>query len=267
MSAGPLIIRHGAYLPHWTKEGGTYAVTFRLADSLPESVLREIRAERARTIERAESMGRPMSQGELNRLEELCSERVEAFLDAGHGECHLRDPRIASLVRGALSFFDAERYVIHAWTVMPNHVHAVFTPVVSLPSIMKSWKGFTSKEANKVLGRRGQFWQHESYDRLIRGEAEFVRQSRYVLQNPESAGLLAWPWVGATPEVLRMLREEDEQTRLRCARDILRSSTPGTPPEESGSQSIRHEPGGSCHHVSQTCARTESERSTTSPAR
>jgi len=39
-------IRQGAYLPHWTREGAIYAVTFRLADSLPKSVVQSWEFER-----------------------------------------------------------------------------------------------------------------------------------------------------------------------------------------------------------------------------
>jgi hypothetical protein len=69
-------------------------------------------------------------------------------------------------------------------------------PRSQLSDILHSWKSFTAKEANKVLGRCSDFWQPESYDHLIRDEADFNHQVRYVLENPAKAGLKNWKWVG-----------------------------------------------------------------------
>ena len=81
---------------------------------------------------------------------------------------------------------------------MPNHVHAVVQPLpgYEVPGIVHSWKSFTAKEANRLLGRTGQFWQPEPYDHLIRNENDFKRQVEYVLNNPVRAGLRNWKWVG-----------------------------------------------------------------------
>jgi len=80
---------------------------------------------------------------------------------------------------------------------MPNHIHVVVEPLVSkkLSEIIHSWKSFVAKEANKHLGRTGEFWQTEYYDHLIRDEAEYVHALRYVMENPIKAGLVKWPWV------------------------------------------------------------------------
>ena len=69
------------------------------------------------------------------------------------GPCHLAQPPVAGMVAGALQFFEGQRYLQFAWSVMPNHVHTVFRPFPSWPlvKILHSWKSFTSKEANKLL--------------------------------------------------------------------------------------------------------------------
>lgn len=63
---------------------------------------------------------------------------------------------------------------------------------------MHSLKRYTAVEANKLLGRQGQFWQHESYDHVVRDEAELNRVRDYVLKNPVKVGLVEspaeWPW-------------------------------------------------------------------------
>jgi REP element-mobilizing transposase RayT len=190
--------RQGANLPHWTREGAAYAVTFRLGDSLPQGVLNAWIAERDHIVRRAESLGRPLSSHELDRLDVLHSERVDKYLDAGIGNCWMRRPEIAELVQNALLHFDAVRYRLIAWCIMPNHVHVVVQPTGQhlLPDILHSWKSFTSLRANQSLGRDGSFWQSEYYDHLIRDRTDLRRQIRYVMLNPIHAGLVNWSWVG-----------------------------------------------------------------------
>ncbi len=91
-----LEIRHGAYLPHWTRSGSTYSLCFRLGDSLPQSVLENWKTEREHIVARARQMGRELTDYERQRLDELHSERIEKYLDAGLGACWLRDDRIAA---------------------------------------------------------------------------------------------------------------------------------------------------------------------------
>ena len=80
---------------------------------------------------------------------------------------------------------------------MPNHVHVVFRTLGgnTLDRILHSWKSFSSKRANELLERSGEFWQHEYFDHLIRDNAQFDRAMRYVLENPRKARLENWMWV------------------------------------------------------------------------
>jgi REP element-mobilizing transposase RayT len=189
-------------LPHWTQSGATYAVTFRLVDSLPRKVLEDWEFERRDIVITAQQQNRELSNVELERLAKLFSEKIEQYLDAGHGECWLRDERIAKVVRDALLHFEGTRYDLAAWSIMPNHVHVIVRPKSdqTLARILHSWKSFAAKEANRLLNRRGSFWQPESFDHLIRDEGDFRNQIRYVLENPERAGLKGWRWVGAVAE-------------------------------------------------------------------
>jgi REP element-mobilizing transposase RayT len=200
------------YLPHVKREGVSYFVTFRLADSLPKAVLLKIQSERAERRQRfyaqpgvAQQSGDGLPNAELlEEIERDYFRKLEAYLDRGAGESWLKRPEIAKLVADALRFFAGERYRLDAWVVMPNHVHIVLWPMPNqtLSGIVQSWKRFTAREANRRLNRTGgTFWQPEAYDHWIRNDEEHARCCRYVMNNPVKAGLCAapedWQWSSA----------------------------------------------------------------------
>ncbi len=194
---GEVTIRDRGRLPHWEMEGGTYFITFRLADSLPKSVLDKTTWEREDTIRTARQMNRDLSPSEQAKIKRLSTKTVEQYLDRGAGACHLGNAQLATMVADALRRFDGQRYRLFAWCVMPNHLHVVARtlPGSKLASVVHSWKSFTSKEANKILNTSGVFWEREYYDHLVRDGSEFARAVQYVADNPSKAGLRDWPWV------------------------------------------------------------------------
>ncbi len=157
-------------------------MTFRLHGTLPADVVARLAADTAK----------------LPSWEK--HEQFDDRLDTERGADFLRQPAIATMVVRALRHFDGTRYHLHAWCVMPNHVHVVFTAQDDLASILHSWKSYTANRANKLLGRSGEFWQREYYDHLVRDEADFARCVEYTLNNPVKAGLCQtpeeWPWSG-----------------------------------------------------------------------
>jgi putative transposase len=193
---GEVHIRNRGRLPHWEKDSGLYFITFRLADSLPQPVLKKL-AERHRIIEAAKASGARLLPEQEAELADYTPRRIEEYCDRGHGTRALADPRIAGAMAAALRFRDGVHYRLVAWCIMPNHVHVVarLLPGVDLARVLKAWKQFSAKAANHVLGQNGRFWQREYYDRLIRDEKEYCRAIRYVLENPVKAGLTDWPWV------------------------------------------------------------------------
>ncbi|MDQ0392344.1 REP-associated tyrosine transposase [Labrys monachus] len=129
---------------------------------------------------------------------------MEAALDAGYGEAFLATEAIGPVVESALLYFDGERYRLHAWCVMPNHVHALLTPMLdhSLSRIVHTWKSFTAKQINAVLNRTGKVWFEEYFDRKIRSERHFEDARFYIEENPVKAGLScdagAWRYSSAS---------------------------------------------------------------------
>ena len=190
-------IRNRGHLPHWATEAETYFITFRLADSLPQSVLKTISSECESIVRTAGQLKRNLSPDELKKIQRLSSKITEQYLDQGAGASRLANPAVAALAVEALQFFNQKRYCLFAWAIMPNHVHVVARIFVnySLASVVHSWKSFTGKKANDVLGCQGAFWQREYYDHLIRNENEFQRAIQYVAENPVKPGLKNWPWV------------------------------------------------------------------------
>ncbi|MDD2600649.1 MAG: transposase [Kiritimatiellae bacterium] len=114
---------------------------------------------------------------------------MELWLDAGEGACYLQNPQIRRVVAGALRHFDGSRYDLGAWCIMPNHVHVLVRPREghTLSQVLHSWKSFTAHEINKLLGRNGEFWQHESYDHIVRNPQALWRIEQYIMNNPVAA--------------------------------------------------------------------------------
>ena len=128
--------------------------------------------------------------------------KIQAYLDRGMGDCHLRDPVLAEMVQGNLWHHDGVKYRLLAWVIMPNHVHALVEIwQVPMGKILQSWKSYTSKEANRKLARTGTFWAEDYFDRYIRDEDHFRRVVRYIENNPVQARLVRtpeeWPWSSA----------------------------------------------------------------------
>ena len=190
----PLRIHEG-HLPHWRQDGVTYFVTSRLADSMPREKLDQWRDERdtwlqahgLRTVAQLDAL----SEKERNAFHRFFTAQWHRWLDAGHGACVLRSPEIHEIVIGELMGNHGQRYDLDAWVVMPNHFHALVTPLAgwTLGRVVKGWKGATSRAINLKLGRTGQLWQAEPYDHIVRSEAQLEHYRRYIAENPIKARL------------------------------------------------------------------------------
>jgi REP element-mobilizing transposase RayT len=112
-------------LPHWRRDGAIYWVTFRLADSLPQAKLAELRNERTAWLQENPE---PWTPAQFHDQENRFGQRVQRWLDAGYGSCALARPDIRETVRRCLTRFDGDRLHLHAAVIMPNHVHALIEP-------------------------------------------------------------------------------------------------------------------------------------------
>jgi type I restriction enzyme R subunit/putative DNA methylase len=182
------------YLPHRDRLHLLQSITFRLADSLPQSTLRQLEQklllvpEIRRDIEKRKS--------------------IEQWLDAGMGCCALRQPEAAAYVQQSLLHFDGDRYRVLAWVIMPNHVHVLIDPAEPISKTIQGWKSFTSRwllEHNERLGLGipdpHLVWMREYWDRFIRDGDHLRATIDYIHRNPVKAGLCRepadWPWSSA----------------------------------------------------------------------
>ncbi len=168
------------YIPHF--DGGEIPqfLTFRLFDSLPQKVVAKFRDETS-------------DLGEDGKVS--FRKNVEKYLDKGYGECFLKDERVAKMTQESLLFHDEKKYRVVSWVIMPNHMHLLLTPFenIELSEIAHSIKSYTAHKANKMLLRKGQFWQHEPFDRYIRNRKHYVNVIKYIENNPVKAKLCEKP--------------------------------------------------------------------------
>ena len=119
---------------------------------------------------------------------------MDRYLDrAEWGPRFLQNESIATLVvtslwRGA----GLGHYQLGAFAIRANHVHVLLLPRVPPSRLLKSLKGYTAYQANRVLGRTGEpFWQRESYDHWVRSQEEWPRIAAYIENNPVKAGVVS----------------------------------------------------------------------------
>ena len=173
------------YIPHLDEPFHIQMITFRLFDSLPSQVLQKIESEHPKSNDTA-------------RLK-----TIDAYLDRGKGSCYLSNPEIAALTEDSLLFYDDEKYRILAWVIMPNHVHTLVEIIEGFPlaKIVQSWKSYSASEANKILNRKGRFWQPDYFDRFIRNANHLENAIYYIHFNPVKASLVEspadWPFSSA----------------------------------------------------------------------
>ena len=152
---------------------------------------------------------------------------VDRYLDGAHtGPVHLRSEAIATLViESMLRGQNLGQYQLGPFVIMANHVHMLLLPSISPSLLLKSLKGVTAREANRLLHRTGaQFWQRESYDHWVRDDREWSKIASYIERNPVKAGLVVmaedYPWSSANPRWIEGVHTSVNAARTSaCATD------------------------------------------------
>ena len=170
------------YLPHRDAKQLLQAVTFRLADSLPQEKLKLLEEELSNLPENQRSTHQ--------------REKIEQWLDAGMGCYALRHPKLAEKMSDALQHFEGQRYRLLAWCIMPNHVHVLMETLTPIAQIVQGWKSVTARwalahneELKLGIPDTNHLWMRDYWDRYIRNDTHFENIVLYIHQNPVKAGL------------------------------------------------------------------------------
>ena len=200
------------HLPHWFVPNAVHFVTYRLAGTIPLSMLQSWRSQRDREMKKRPGGDLGSKQAREQNHKRFFA-RYDQYLDTHRQIAHLQDPAVAAMIRGNLYHHDASKYRTICYCIMPNHVHVLLEPMEvrdaqvdseyvpderadgqsPLASVLHSLKSFTANRANSILGLSGQFWQHESYDHWVRDDEELAGIIEYIVQNPVKAGLVSVP--------------------------------------------------------------------------
>jgi len=192
-------------LPHWLVADASYFVTLRLAGTLPKAVVEELQRDRDSVAEESEDARLALARRQFARIEGLLDGGDPARMDLAH-------PEVAGMCLRNLDWLRARGWRIFASTVLGNHVHLLLRSINGrsneLLTEIDHYKGYTAREANRILGRQGRFWARDQFDHWLRDAAKFDGVVRYIAQNPVKAGLVAdwrdWPWTFVEEDLRRV---------------------------------------------------------------
>jgi REP element-mobilizing transposase RayT len=109
-------------------------------------------------------------------------------------------PEERTLTLNAIRYWDTIKWTLYTAVVLPDHVHVLAQPlskqaggVYNLTEILHSVKSFSSQKINRQRVEPGSLWQAESFDRIVRDEAEFLEKWQYIRNNPLKTELSLYP--------------------------------------------------------------------------
>ncbi|NQV19403.1 MAG: transposase [Armatimonadetes bacterium] len=205
-------------LPHYQPEKGIFFITTRLAFTLPEVILNELKEKKEMFEKALKNVNKKDMKEFIREFHKSYFVKFDEFLDKyNKSPMWLCKLEVAKIIEENLHHWNGKRYLLFAYCIMPNHVHIMLKPLKtgnnvyeSLTKIMFGIKSYTANECNKVLRRSGQFWHHESYDHFVRDAEELGREIDYIAKNPVKAGLVSnwqdwrYSWIRKNWEDLEM---------------------------------------------------------------
>ncbi|HMS67241.1 MAG: transposase [Saprospiraceae bacterium] len=182
-------------LPHLYSGHTSFFITFRLADSLPQAKVFELKTMMAREIQ---SIGEKDPYKRSQIIEELTNKYFGKFEKQLNGQpfgsCILKEEKVAGILYDKILSYDQVFYDLKCLSIMPNHVHLLIATLVAgeekdLGKWLQLIKGGSSYLINKHLGKSGVLWASESFDRFIRNEDHYRFAFNYTINNSIVAGL------------------------------------------------------------------------------
>lgn len=176
-------VSYDGVLPHWHQQGKMQYVTFRLADSLPQTKITELNA-----LKEDFEAKNPKPWDDHTTLVYQCliSAAIERMLDRRWGSCVLRHPDVRKHVEEKIEFFRGERYDIIAYVIMPNHVHLLLLMLndYNVYEVVRSIKKFSAMSINREVFSAGRLWMRSHFDRMVRSEDHLKHCVNYIRNNP-----------------------------------------------------------------------------------
>ena len=228
-------------LPHIQPPEGTFFITYRLFGSIPKAVIERLKMEHAialQAIDRELSKTYPESPDsgritpesgdsgygtDLEQQRQSILKKKNAIAgklyfkkfddvldDPTLNEPHwLRNQGAAAFELNNIQFYAKKYFDLHTACIMSNHVHILLTMKAGAPilwKVLRDMKKYSSRQVKKMLELEGQFWEHESYDHLVR-DGEFERIFFYILNNPVKAKVVDdwrdYPFTYASPALMQ----------------------------------------------------------------
>ena len=182
-------------LPHLYNGHNCFFITFRLADSLPQSVIAELKNKLQGEVKLIDEKDQIKKRIIIDELKIKHFKKYEHQLDSKpYGDCVLKNIEIAQILYDKILSYHGKYYKLHCFCIMPNHVHILLSTlddneIVKLDKWLQLIKGGSAFLINKALNRTGKLWATESFDRYIRNEKHFYNSYNYTLNNPRLAKL------------------------------------------------------------------------------
>jgi putative transposase len=112
----------------------------------------------------------------------------------------LNDDDRACLLDGIRAQATAQRVAVHAYVLMPNHLHLLLTPQTAegMPKMMQALGRGYVRQFNRSHGRSGTLFEGRYRSTLLEAERHLLDCMTYIDLNPVHAGLAAqaedYPW-------------------------------------------------------------------------
>ena len=191
----------GPKLPHWHQGAVMQFVTFRVADSMPATKLRQWKEERDIW---QKVHPQPWTTDEEKEYHKRFTWKLEGWLDEGSGSCLFRDSANRAFMENSLMCFQGEKVEHHSWVIMPNHLHLILTPLAPLEKLIQAWKGVSAR----LIGK-GKIWQKDYRDTLIHDGDHFANAVRYIRRNPAKLRLGTFThWEGPLAQAGKIRRRD-----------------------------------------------------------
>jgi putative transposase len=108
------------------------------------------------------------------------------------------------MVETLLGYRDRGVYLLHAFVIMPDHIHLLLTPntTTSLEKAVQFIKGGSSHRIGKLRGSKSEIWQVGFHDWTVRDGGDWNAKAEYIHLNPVRARLVEraedWPYSSAS---------------------------------------------------------------------